>query len=158
MNPAQITAAFGDGGTPLVRTDFSSDSAWAKVVQQINRPDEYGYVPHIVLVDDPEFAGVTGAALGETLAESEIAGYALLADARTMAEAAGGGEVTVDYVDLSVADPEDAELFNSFMGRTFRCAVAAIASVETNLSIANVDFYEFADNTDPDGVFRGSGD
>ena len=28
-------------------------------------------------------------------------------------------------------------------------------SIENNLSIANMDFFEFADRTDPDGVFRG---
>jgi len=41
------------------------------------------------------------------------------------------------------------------MGRVFRCAIPEIASIEANLSIANMDYHEFADNTDPDGVFRG---
>ena len=27
--------------------------------------------------------------------------------------------------------------------------------VENNLSISNMDFYEFADNADADGIFRG---
>jgi hypothetical protein len=27
--------------------------------------------------------------------------------------------------------------------------------VGNNLSLANMDFHEFADNADPDGVFRG---
>jgi len=30
-----------------------------------------------------------------------------------------------------------------------------MCSVENNLSIANMDFSEFADNVDKDGIFRG---
>jgi len=59
------------------------------------------------------------------------------------------------HVDLSVSDSDDAELFHTFLGRTFRCAVTEFASIEANLSIANMDFQEFADNSDTDGVFRG---
>ncbi|WP_185994324.1 DUF6924 domain-containing protein [Nocardioides campestrisoli] len=169
MNLTQISAAFEDAGTPLIRTDFASDSAWSVVVEQVTKPVDFddpdntdpgddGYVPYVVIVDDPEFTGVDGPALAEALPTIESGGYVLLADARCMEEATAGGELTLAYVDLSVSDPEDAELFNSFMGRTFRCAVAEIASIEANLSIANMDFHEFADNAYPDGVFRGFAD
>jgi hypothetical protein len=40
-------------------------------------------------------------------------------------------------------------------GRWFRVLPGRIWSVENNLSLANMDFREFADSTDPDGVFRG---
>jgi hypothetical protein len=40
-------------------------------------------------------------------------------------------------------------------GRTFRVIPHQIQGVQNNLSIANMDFYEFADNVDQDGVFRG---
>ena len=40
-------------------------------------------------------------------------------------------------------------------GRTFRVIPAEIWSVDNNLSIANMDFAEFADAVEPDGVFRG---
>jgi maltoporin len=40
-------------------------------------------------------------------------------------------------------------------GRTFRVIPHEMWSVQNNLSVANVDFYEFADNIDADGVFRG---
>jgi hypothetical protein len=32
---------------------------------------------------------------------------------------------------------------------------AELWSVENNLSLANMDFHQFADNVAPDGVFRG---
>jgi hypothetical protein len=84
----------------------------------------------------------------------ERLGYVLLADHRTMREAAAGGEVTVVYMDLSVA-PEDAEEFGWVYGREIRCVVGEVASIESNLSIDNMDFAEFADSADADGVFRG---
>lgn len=46
-----------------------------------------------------------------------------------------------------------AEDFGSFLGRSFRCAVPEIASIEANLSIANMDFADYADERG--GVFRG---
>jgi hypothetical protein len=40
-------------------------------------------------------------------------------------------------------------------GRGFRAVPAAVQSIENNLSIANMDFGEFADAVDEDGIFRG---
>jgi hypothetical protein len=40
-------------------------------------------------------------------------------------------------------------------GREFRAEPSQIQGIENNLSIANMDFAEFADNCDPEGVFRG---
>jgi hypothetical protein len=40
-------------------------------------------------------------------------------------------------------------------GRAFRVIPSAAWGIENNLSIANMDFFEFADSADPDGVFRG---
>ena len=39
-------------------------------------------------------------------------------------------------------------------GRTFRVIPSAMWGVENNLSIANMDFADFADHTDSDGIFR----
>ena len=43
----------------------------------------------------------------------------------------------------------------SAVGATFRCVPSAVQAVENNLSIANMDFEEFAGAVDEDGVFRG---
>jgi hypothetical protein len=37
----------------------------------------------------------------------------------------------------------------------FRALPSQIQSIQNNLSIGNMDFEEFANNIDPDGVFRG---
>jgi hypothetical protein len=172
VNLTRIIEAFESEGTPLIRTDFTNDTAWQAVVNEVSKPVDFddpdnpepgddGYAPHITAINDRAFEGVAPLSLGEAFSTTDgMHGYVLLADSRSMTEALADSELTVDYVDLSVSDPEDAELFNSFMGRSFRCAVPEVASIEANLSISNMDFHEFADSTDSDGVFRGfpSGD
>lgn len=154
-------------GMPLIRTDFSDDSAWQKVVAALVRsvdfddpsnldPGENGYEPMLNVISHPSFAGTTSADLVEAGAVVyDQAAYVILADERSMREALSGGETTIVLVDLSVSDPEDAELFGSFMGRSFRCVVPELALIEANLSIDNMNFGEYADCADPDGVFRG---
>lgn len=161
MDTTRFVSAFEAEETPLVRTDFTDDSAWQSVLAAVMTPVDFGgvpggYVPRVVAVDASEFDGATGAGLGESFAPTEeVYGYVLLADSRSMNEAAAAGEVTLGYVDLSVVDAEQAELMDSFLGRTFRCAASAVASAESNLSISNMDFQEFADGVGSDGVFRG---
>jgi hypothetical protein len=40
-------------------------------------------------------------------------------------------------------------------GRSFRAIPSKIQSIENNLSLANMDFEEFAESADQDGIFRG---
>lgn len=78
-------------------------------------------------------------------------GYLLLADERSMREVAAGGEVTVLWVDLGPAGPEEEGL-----PRAFRSTTDEVATIEANLAIANMGFSEYAEGVDPDGVHRGS--
>ena len=145
-----------DDTTPLVRTDFSDDVAWRQVLERLARPSSVeDYEPNVAPVEDRAFTSTTGEALAEAAASIGPIGYVLLADGRSMTEAAAGTEITVAYVDLSPYAFEDAEDFNTFPGRTFRCVVDEVASIGANLSIANMDFHEFADSVEADGVFRG---
>lgn len=171
MDVSRIATAFDHEGTPLVRTDFTDDGAWESVVALVTAPVDFGvavdeddgyadegYRPHVEPLDDRQYDGVTAELLGASFTATEDSfGYVLLADARSMTEARTGGEVTVDYVDLSVwPDEDDAEDGgDSWLGRSFRCATAEIASIEANLSIANLDFDDFASNLSSDGVYRG---
>ncbi len=159
MDLGRIVQAFEQGGTPLVRTDFSDDDAWELVVYELTKPDGDGAEPHVTVVDDRALAGVTGDALGSAFDGQGLSyGYVALADARSMAEADAGAELTVDYVDLSVAEEGDSEPSASYPGRTFRCPASRFASIEGDLSHATRAFAEFADNVSADGVFRGFSD
>jgi hypothetical protein len=141
-NFASLLAMFRDGTTPLVRTDFTDDAAWSRVVAAVTASVDFGgeYIPNVRAVSEREFEGLDAQTLGEAYDE-DFVGYVLLADDKSMDD---GDEITVVYVDLY----EDA-------GRSFRCAVTEIASIESNLSISNMDFEDFAENVDPAGVFRG---
>ncbi|RNL64336.1 hypothetical protein EFK50_07355 [Nocardioides marmoriginsengisoli] len=161
-----LVEAFGSGATPLVRVDFADDSAWQKVIDEVIRPvnledpeaepTEDDYQPHVEQVADRHFDGLAPADIAaEWDRAQDVAGYALIADARSMAEAAAGGEITVVYLDLTPTPELEAE-FGWKYGRSFRTLTSEIASIEANLSISNMDFDEFADGVDPhDAVFRG---
>jgi hypothetical protein len=143
-----LVALFEDSVTPLVRTDFTDDAAWERIVSALTRPvdfgdgdvDDGGYVPNIKPISEPAFEGLDPEALGRAYDE-EMVGYVLLADSASMEHK---DEITVLYVDL-YDEP----------GRAFRCSADEVASIEANLAIANMDFEDFADHVDADGVFRG---
>ncbi|KAA1425315.1 hypothetical protein FE697_005515 [Mumia zhuanghuii] len=134
------------------------------MIAEVTQPTDFGgssdgtYTPNVTAFDHPEFEGATGDTLVRASAAlyRRLSGFIVVADARSMHEAASGAELTVAYVDLSVEGDVDPKMSESF-GRTFRCAVREFGSVESNLAIANMDFRDFADNVQSDGVFRGFG-
>lgn len=126
----------------VLRIDFSDDSAWEALQAAI---DGFSWRGAATYVSDPAFAGATVQTLVEadTAAEDdEKVTYLFLADAATMTD----DEHPLLAVDL-YTEP----------GRTFRLPPRWFADVSTNLSIANMDFDEFADVTDESGAFRGFG-
>lgn len=158
--PLDEALASGYLAAVLVRTDRSDDAAWARLAGLVTAGVDFGggqpgpcgepelYHPNVLTSDDPAWAGLTAEAAIADLTPTY--GYLVLGDERSMREVAAGGEVTVLWVDLGPATPEEQGL-----PRTFRSTVGAVAEVESNLAIANIDFVEFAEGVDPDGVFRG---
>lgn len=127
--------------TAVIRTDFSDERAWESICEAIVRPDpEEGFQAYVEFISDPEYAGLTVDQL-------------LSLNPRT------SGHRFLFMVDrVSLTDPEQPVLVVNLSGepgRTFRVIPAEAWGVENNLSIANMDFEEFADSADPDGTFRG---
>ena len=122
----------------VVRTDFSNDAIWNAIVAAIRQPVD-GFYASVDFVDDRAFDGLSVEQLME-LGRDAAQSFAIAAD-RIGMEAS---EPTLLIVDL-LREP----------GRVFRAIPSQIQSIENNLSIANMDFREFADNVDDDGVFRG---
>jgi hypothetical protein len=91
-------------------------------------------------VNDPEFEGVTAEQLPSLTAPGVFRAFLFIVD-----------RIALSHPDrpILVVDLYDEA------GRTFRVIPSEMCSVENNLSIANMDFAEFADNTAPDGIFRG---
>ena len=127
-----------EGGTPLIRTDFSDDLAWRDVARAAAVENEEGFQARLAIVDDPGFDGMAAEQLAQLAASGTRHACLFVADATTM---------THDEHPLLSLDLRS-------VGRSFRVVPAALWGVENNLAIANMDFEEFADAVDADGIFR----
>ena len=121
----------------LLRTDFRDDDALCEAVQE---PSDEGFQARFDYISDLAYEGLTVKQL-VVLASREEHSFSCIADRTTL---------TNSERPILVVDLYDQP------GRTFRVIPSEIWSVENNLSIAaNMDYSEFADNCDSDGVFRG---
>ena len=124
--------------TLAIRTDFSNDEVWQQVrdllVEEID-----GFRAYLDFVDDPQYESLEVDTLPEILPLRTHVTFVVLIDA----EAINNPEHPVLIVDLT-AGP-----------RSFRAVPRQMWGVENNLSTANMDWEEFAENADLDGVFRG---
>src|SRR5262245_39966578 len=123
----------------VLRTDFSDDLAWERICAAIRAPvgDFQAYVD---CLSDRNSEGVTEQNLPEIVSTFSRHRFIVLVDEMALRHP----EHPVLAVDLR-HEP----------GRNFRIIPSEMWGLENNLSIANMDFFEFADNVDPDGIFRG---
>ena len=127
---------------PLVlRTDFSSQSRWDNICAEIRKPvGDDGFLADVVFLDDESYKDITKQQLLELVPRDYPHTFIMLVD-RT-----------------AISDSESLLLIVNLYdepGREFRAGPSEVQGIQNNLSIANMDFYEFADNVDDDGVFRG---
>jgi hypothetical protein len=140
------------GGALLVRTDFADDGAWDQVQEEAQReygPD--GFRAYIEPVSDPAWGGAAWERVKAAAPVDESGPSVLfIADSVTFASP----EHPILVVDLQDKYLSLTE-FPEVADRTpFRCIPPALWSVENNLSIANLDWEDFAGSTDGDGVYR----
>ncbi len=139
-----ILPAAPDLGLLLVRTDYSDDRAWRAALSAAtaayDRDDFERRGARLRPVESPDLADLTPGELAALAREGYLSQIAV-ADAQTMRDQ------TVLFVDLN-------EL-NGQAGRTFRSIPSEVEPIVANLPLANMDFAEFAGNTNPDGIFRG---
>lgn len=137
-----------EGGSLLIRTDFTDDTAWRDIATAAMAPVPQGdgteFAACLTCIDNPENDGLTVDALLETIGESPL-DYVFVVDRETVNDP----EMPILVVYTGFDEPERPR------GRTFRVIPSEMYGVENNLSIANMDFESFADSVDEDGVFRG---
>ncbi len=123
----------------VLRTDFSNTAAWEAVCVAIQKPvgDFRAYVDFL---SDPEYEGITTEQLLSLIPQNPYHTLIFIVDQVTLSQP----EYPILVVDL-YHEP----------GRTFRVIPSEMWGVENNLSLANMDFDDFAENVDLDGVFRG---
>lgn len=124
--------------TPLIRTDFSDEVAWMQLVDAVKNPSDDGFLANLHIISDREFEEIAADALACSAVDTSHA-ILFVADKSTMTH------VERPILCVDVLAPE----------RTFRVIPSELWGPENNLSLANMDFAEFADNAGSDGIFRG---
>ena len=124
----------------LLRTDFSDDAKWDELCEAVQATSEEGFRASVDCVSDPAYDGLTVEQLVALAQNDADRSFIFIGDR------------------VALTDPEQpvlvVDLFDE-PGRTFRVIPREMWSVENNLSIANMDYAEFAESADSDGVFRG---
>ena len=132
-------------GMPFIRADFADPAAWERVKRLVGLPDGQGYAANVDHVEDRTLAGLDEDALAARFPRLYPEEYdhpvVFVADAVTMS----APDHPILIVNLNEGDDS----------RPFRAVPGQIASIEVNLAISTMDFSEFAENADDDGVFRG---
>ncbi len=123
---------------PLVlRTDFSDDAAWETICAAIRESSE---VANLEFLSDIEYSMFTTAQLLQIALENYEHPLIVVADRTSMASPDNA---------LLVADLEEEP------GREFRAVPNTLFLIAANLSVANMDFSEFADAVGEDSIYRG---
>jgi hypothetical protein len=123
--------------TLLIRTDFSDEEAWQALATAVATPNEDDFRAYVHVVDDPAY---------RDLAPEQIA--ALAPDSLLL--------FVVDKAALTSPGRPVLALYLTEDGREHvRVVVEELWSIENNLSLANMDWEEFTEAADEDGVFRG---
>jgi len=125
----------------VLRTDFSNSTAWEEICAAIRQPvGGQGFQAYVEFFSDPEYDGANIEQV--LLAIPKDYNHSFL--------------FIVDHVALSHSEQPVLVLDLEFEGgQTFRAIPSEMSTVENNLSIANMDFEDFADAVDSDGIFRG---
>ncbi|WP_113700888.1 DUF6924 domain-containing protein [Nonomuraea lactucae] len=136
----------------VLRTDFSDQEAWEAVRAALGVPDGDGrtedgsddfaelYMDEVSVLDDLAYRDLTVPQVLDLVPDGYADRILVVVDRAAIDSA----EMPVLLIDL-VEEP----------GRTMRVVPAELPAIHANLSIANMDFFEFADSADEDGVFRG---
>jgi hypothetical protein len=125
----------------VLRTDFSDQATWETICAMIREPvGDFHFLAYVEFLDDMQYADITKEQLLELFPKNYNHSFIIVVDQTAISNPAHP-LLVVDLYEKS--------------GREFRAIPSQIQGIENNLSIANMDFEEFADSVDADGVFRG---
>ena len=130
--------------SPVIRTDFDNEDAWKAICDLIRQPVDDGFggefFAYVSFIDNRAFRNLTEHELLERVPGDFGHSLLMIVDETAMR--------SLEFPILVM------DLFDE-RGRTFRAVPSQIQSIQNNLSLANMDFDEFADCVDAEGVFRG---
>ena len=123
----------------LIRTDFSDQSAWGRLIGAAREPGDI-FMFNMEVVDDRANSGMTVLQVMAALPEDYPHSFMVVADS------------------VAISQPDHPLLVVDLLeqrGHQFRAVASVISQIDSNLSIANMGFEEFAGFVDAGGVFRG---
>lgn len=130
---------------PVIRGDFRDDGVWEQLKDEIVSPTEESFVAGAEFVEDRALIGLSETAIAAGYPRAYPSQYrhpiVFVVDTVTVSLP----ERPMLVVNLNEGDETGP----------FRTLPRQVQAIENNLSIANMDFFEFARSAGPDGVFRG---
>ncbi len=148
---------------PFIRTDFSNDAVWKSVCDEVRQPnaelqeafdmmmamnahlspdtdDAAGCIALVDILDSQQFANLGLEQLLHLVPPDFPHMFLFVFD-----------DLTASHADPPILV---VDLYQE-RGRSFRSTPDQIQAIENNLSISNMDWEDFTDSLDQDGIFRG---
>jgi len=142
----------------VIRTGFSNAGKWEHIRELISAPQKDGdkeFFAYVKFVNDEKHRDQDPKQLVLSLPDTYKHMFCFIVDQECIKNAEHPILVVGFY-------PSDNESFDRLPRETplsdiatFRALPSQIQGIENNLSIANMDYEEFADSVDMNGVFRG---
>jgi hypothetical protein len=123
----------------VLRTDFSDEKAWDSICAEIRKPVGE-FQAYIDFVSDLSFNGIDAQRLLSLVSKNSKHLFVFIVD-----------QIALSHPDHPILVMD----LHREPGRTFRVIPSEVWGIENNLWLANMEFAEFADSVDPDGIFRG---
>jgi hypothetical protein len=143
LNSLQMALLRNTTDPVVIRTDFDNQQAWETICRLIRTPvhvDSHVFNAYVEFYEDITYRNLTTEDVLENVPRDYKHTFLFVID-----------EVTVSNPDFPVLVVN----LSAPRGRSFRAIPSEIQGIENNLSIANMDFEDFAEAVDEDGVFRG---
>ena len=143
---ASMYSCSGSDETPsadapwVILTDHSKPQAWNEIKNQITQSSILGFKADVKLIDLKKFDGKNRDEILALIQNQYPTDFVFIVDVETFAST----EHPILVVDFMDDVPNE-----------FRATPEQIQGIENNLSIANMDFFDFANAVDADGIFRG---
>ncbi|WP_405853889.1 hypothetical protein OG407_00445 [Streptomyces sp. NBC_01515] len=131
--------------TLLIRTDFSDQTAWQALHTAITTPNEDDFIANVHIVDEAAYRDLTPE---QVISLAPARGFLLIVADKTAL-------TTPEMPLLAVLPHEEGDDELEQEHGKLRVIAEELWSIENNISLANMDWEEFVDAADDDGVFRG---
>ncbi len=143
----------------VIRNENFADTLWERVCSQISEPQtENRFLAYVQFVDDKQYIGNSIGDVVRMLPDNYPGSFCFIVDDDTFSS----DEHTIAVVSFLREWNEELDGFDwtphcdieDKQIRQFRARPSTIQSIQNNLSLGNMDFEDFANYVDDDGVYR----